>query len=74
MIHGIYLKNKPKAKWSLFSISISAEMASDEMKEAIKKAKSEGFEAAEVGVQVFDTVFHIPETLSDLKDHKLMYN
>ncbi len=74
MIHGIYLKNKPKAKWHLFSLATSAETASNDYKRALELAHKEGNENAEVAIQVFDTIFWIPETINDLKDQKPIYN
>lgn len=74
MIHGIYIKNKPKAKWHLFSVAISAEAANYDINEAIKKIKGEGLDQAEVACQLFESAFWIPETLTEIKNHKPLYN
>lgn len=76
MIHGIYLKNRPKGKWHLFSISISIEAAVSEVGEAIKQAKSEGHDNPEAAIQVFNSTFHIPQFLSEVKtvDSQALYN
>jgi len=74
MIHGIYLKNRPKGNWQLISIAISPEAVSTDINELIKKAKKDGKEYFEVGFQVFESDLHIPEFLKSLKDQKLTYN
>jgi hypothetical protein len=74
MIHGIYVRNRPKAKWHLVSVAISAEAAVYELEVMLKQAKQEGHERAEVAVQVFDSMLWMPETLTQVKDQKPMYN
>jgi hypothetical protein len=74
MIHGIYLKSRPKSKWHLFSVAISVEAANYDVTEALKKAKLEGNDQAEAAIQVFDSAFYIPEFLSEVKTQKPMYN
>lgn len=74
MIHAIYVKNKPKAKWLLVSIAISAEAANYDIDEALKQAKLNGRDEAEVACQLFDSVFWIPETLVEIKNQKPLYN
>jgi hypothetical protein len=74
MIHGIYLKSKPKNKWHLVSQTISAEMANMEVEAFKKQAIEEGNEQAEVAIQVFDSAFFIPQFLNELKDRKVQYN
>lgn len=74
MIHGIYLKSKPKNKWHLVSQTISAEMANMEVEAFKKQAIEEGNEQAEVAIQIFDSAFFIPQFLNELKDRKVQYN
>lgn len=74
MIHGIYLKSKPKNKWHLVSLAISAEAANLELEDIKKQAIEDGNEQAEVGVQVFESSFWIPEYIAELKDQKLLFN
>lgn len=74
MIHGIYVKSKPKNKWHLVSQTISAEMANKEVEAFKKLAIEEGNEQAEVAIQVFDSAFFIPQFLNELKDRKPQYN
>lgn len=74
MIHGIYLKTKPKNKWHLVSYAISAEAANLELEEVKKQAIQEGNERAEVAVQVFDSLFWIPEYMTEIKDQKPYFN
>jgi hypothetical protein len=74
MIHGIYVKNKPKNKWHLFSVAVSPEMANQELDEAKKQALLEGHDAAEVAIQIFDTVFWIPEYMDQIKEQKPLFN
>lgn len=74
MIHGIYLKNRPKSSWHLVSVVISPEAANHDLTEFLKQAKSEGNERAEVAVQLFDDTFYIPEFLNEIKEQKILYN
>lgn len=74
MIHGIYLRSRPKSRWQLVSVAVSAEAANYELDVTLKQAKLDGHEQAEVAVQIFDSVLWVPETLVEVKDQKLMYN
>jgi hypothetical protein len=74
MIHGIYLKSKPKNKWHLVSQTISAEMANLEVEAYKKQAIEDGNEQAEVAIQVYDSAFFIPEFLNELKERKILFN
>lgn len=74
MIHGIYLKSKPKNKWHLVSLAITAEAANLEMEDVKQQAIEEGNELAEVGFQIFESSLWIPEYIDELKDHKLLFN
>ena len=74
MIHGIYLKTRPKNKWHLVSYSTSAEMANIESEKIKKQANEEGNERAEVAVQVYDSLFWIPEYISEIKEQKSSLN
>ena len=74
MIHGIYLKTKPKNKWHLVSLAMSAEAANMELETFKNKAVEEGNERAEVAVQIFDSVFWIPEYVTEIKEQKPSFN
>ena len=74
MIHGIYLKNNPKSKWHLVSVAISPEAANKEVDLFRKQAVKQGHSEAQVGIQIFDTVFWIPEYVDEIKDQKPLYN
>jgi len=74
MIHGIYLRSKPKNKWLLVSQTISPEMAHMEVEAFKKQAAEDGLDQAEVAIQTFDSAFFIPETLVELKERKILYN
>lgn len=74
MIHGIYVKNRPKSKWHLFSVVESAEATSYEIDAALAQAKQEGNENAKVAIQIFDSMLWIPETLTEVKNQKPLYN
>lgn len=74
MIHGIYLKNRPKAKWHLVSIATSAESANADLKEAQKQAVAGGYDNAEVAIRNFESSFYIPIFLDEVKDTKPLYN
>ena len=72
MIHGIYVKTKPKNKWHLVSVTMSPEVATQDMKNAQQKAKLEGNDKLGVAVQIFDSTFYIPEFISEIKNQKLL--
>jgi hypothetical protein len=74
MIHGIYLRSKPKNKWLLVSQTISPEMANMEVEAFKKQAVKEGYEQAEVAIQTFESEFFIPESLNEIKERKILYN
>lgn len=75
MIHGIYLKNRPKSKWQLVSVAVTIDGANLEIDEALKQAKAEGNEEAQAVAQVFESTFWIPHYLNEVKEeHKPMYN
>lgn len=74
MIHGIYLKSKPKSKWHLYSLAISAEAANLEIESAKQEAIQKGNEQAEVAVQIFDSAFWIPEYMDEIKEQKPLFN
>lgn len=74
MIHGIYLKSRPKGKWHLVSVAVSPEAANHDIDEVLKQAQLEGNDQAIATVQYFDTAFHIPELLNEVKEQKPMFN
>lgn len=74
MIHGIYVKSKPKNKWQLFSVTVSAEVAMQDAQEAELKAKLEGNDNVKVAIQSFESSFHIPEYLSEVKNQTPLFN
>jgi len=74
MIHGIYLKSRPKSKWQLVSIAVSIEAANQDINDVLKQAKEEGNEQAEAVAQVFESAFWIPHYLNEVKEQKPLYN
>lgn len=74
MVHGIYVKTKPKGKWYLVSLADSAETAARDLQNALKKAIQDGNEKAEVGIQVFDSGFYIPQMLKEVAKDSPVYN
>ena len=74
MIHGIYIKSRPKNKWHLVSIAISAEAASFEVNVWKKQAKLDGNDLAEVAIQIFDSAFYIPEFMTEIKQQAPSFN
>jgi hypothetical protein len=75
MIHGIYLKSKPKNKWHLVSLTLSPETANSELDECMKQAISIGNDQAQVAIQLFDSVFWIPDYIDELvPEHKPQFN
>lgn len=74
MIHGIYLKSRPKGSWHLVSIAVTPEAANYDYTQLLNQAKLDGNEQAEVVIQTFDSAFYIPELLNKVKEQKLLYN
>jgi len=74
MVHGIYFKTKPKNRWQLFSIAISPEAAVKEVNDCKLQISSQGNDKAEVAVQIFETIFYIPEYMNDLINQPILYN
>ena len=74
MIHGIYLKSKPKNRWHLVSLALSAEAANLEITVCKRQSIKEGNDQAEVAVQIFDSALWVPEYLNEIKDQKLLFN
>lgn len=75
MIYGIYVRNKPTFRWNLVSVSASSELAQQDLDSALQIAKDQGFEKAEVALQLFESSFFVPETLIEIKkESKLLYN
>jgi hypothetical protein len=74
MIHGIYVKNKPKGKWKLFSVTTSQEAVIKELDAALEAAHLQGNESAEVATKIFESSFYIPEQLSTITDQKPLFN
>lgn len=74
MVHGIYMRSKPKSKWHLVSLAISPEAANFDVEQCRKQNQLAGRDEAEVAVQFFESMFHIPEYLDNIKDHKPLYN
>lgn len=72
MIHGIYLRTKPKNRWHLFSITLSAEAATKEVEVARQEAQKGGNELGEAAIQTFDSVIFVPELLSEIKERKAL--
>jgi hypothetical protein len=63
-----------KNKWHLVSLAISAEAANLELETFKKRAVDDGNERAEVAVQVFDSLFWIPEYMTEIKEQKPSFN
>lgn len=74
MVHGIYLKSRPKSSWRLVNVAISAEGALIYLNKALDQAHADGNDLAEGTIQSFTTAFNIPEILHTVKDQKLIYN
>jgi hypothetical protein len=74
MIHGLYIRNRPKAKWHLISTSVSVEIASKDKLTILTQAKLEGNEKMEAAIKTFNSAFYIPEFLSEITEQKLMFN
>lgn len=74
MIHAIYQRSRPKNKWHLVSLAMSAEAANMEVATFKKQAADEGNDLTEVAMRIFESSFWIPEYVDDIKDQKPMFN
>ncbi len=74
MIHGIYVRNRPKKKWTLYSVVQSGELALRDQEDALAKAKEDGNDEAEAAIQTFETSFFIPQYLLEIKKAQILYN
>lgn len=75
MIHGIYVRAKPKYRWKLVGAVASAEAALRDKDKALDKAKSEGFSNAEAAIKTFESSYFIPENLPEIKtEDKILLN
>jgi hypothetical protein len=53
---------------------MSPEMAQNEMDEYMKQAILEGNEQARVAVQLFDSLFWMPDFIDEITEQKLLFN
>jgi hypothetical protein len=74
MIHGIYLKSRPKGMWHLVSVAASPEAANHDYSVLLKQIKLEGNGDIQLAIQAFESSYDIPELLKKVKEQKLMYN
>lgn len=74
MMHGIYLKSRPKGMWHLISVAASPEAANHDYTTLLKQIKSEGNDDIQIVIQAFESSYDIPELLKKVKEQKLMYN
>jgi len=74
MVHGVYLKTRPQGKWHLVSVAVSPEAAVIDSDEVLKDALNMGNLKAQTAIQSYDSMFHIPELLSRVKEQKLLFN
>jgi hypothetical protein len=73
MIHGVYIKHRPKGSWHLVSVSVSPEAANQDVKKIISQGKREG-EYIEAAIKIFESSLHIPEFLNEVTNQAPMYN
>lgn len=75
MIHGIYVRAKPKHRWRLIGVAASGESALRDKNQALAKAKSDGFLDAEAAIKTYESSFFIPENLPEIKtEDKILLN
>jgi hypothetical protein len=74
MIHGIYRQSRPKGSWHLISVAISPEIANQEVSAYKKKDIANGNDQSKIAIQIFDTVFHIPEYMNEIKEQIPVFN
>jgi len=74
MVHGVYVKSRPKGKWHLVILTMSPEVASTNKNAIMSQAKIEENDKIQACIQSFESSFYIPEVLSEVTEQKLMYN
>lgn len=74
MVHVVYLKSRIDGNWHLVQTFNSAEQAAITINAIKEQIKKEGNEEAEVGLQVYETAFYIPEILKEIALQEPMYN
>lgn len=74
MICAVYIKNKPKDKWTLYSVAESMEVAKKKSRNAVRRARKIGFSNPESIVQGYESVHDIPKVLGHPKPEKNFYN
>ena len=74
MIHGIYLKSRPKNKWHLVSLATSPEAANYKVDAVKKQAEADGNDLAQVAIQTFESSFWIPEYVDEIKERTPLFN
>lgn len=74
MILGIYVKNRKRDKWSLFTVSKDLETANKTRKKLIQEFKEIGYDDADAVVQQFKDVYDIPGTIDRIKPQEHLYN
>jgi hypothetical protein len=74
MILGVYVKNRKKDKWSLFTVGQDLELAQKQSKKLIQEFRDIGYDEADAVVQKFDNAFDIPATLEKIVPEKVLYN
>jgi len=74
MILGIYVKNRKKDKWSLFTVAKDLEIARKTSKKLIKEFQEIGYVDADAIIQKFDNMYDIPGTLDIVRSEKQLYN
>ena len=74
MLHGVYIKRRPKSTWYLMSLATNLEKALKEVDKLLEKAKQEGNDKALVGIEVFDNAFYVPEIIKELSSQSQIYN
>ena len=74
MVLGIYIKNRRKDKWSLFTVSKNLELAKKTSKKLIKDFQDIGYTEADATIQEFDNLYDIPATMNEVRSEKLLVN
>jgi hypothetical protein len=74
MILGIYVKNRKKDKWSLFTVVKDLEIAKKTSKKLIKEFQEIGYDDADAIIQKFTNMYDIPGTLDKIKNETELYN
>lgn len=73
-VHAIYKQHRPKSSWHLVSVVSSPELANLDVIEIQNREKKNGNDQAKVAIQLFDTMFYVPENMNEIEEYIPIFN